>query len=153
MVNDAEIIKPNNVDTVFSWESEVDYKPNKCRIRIYWVTWEKVVVVATDMTNNPGRKIANVTKELLSFINHIYDLVPCKIMLVEHYSANNSFQEDSYLQVLLVNDEAIRYQIDQNRLMKLTEKSIVRIQIKDQKKASNYSSLNHTVTKSIKLLI
>jgi hypothetical protein len=124
MVNDSEIIKPSNVDTVFSWESEVDYKLNKCRIRIYWVTWEKAVVVATDMTDNSGSKIANVTKELLRFIYHIYDLVPCKIMLVEHYSVNNSFQDDTYLQVLLVNDEVIRYKIDQNRLMKLTEKSI-----------------------------
>lgn len=112
-------ITSNDVDTVFSWESETDLEPNKCRMRIYWITWEKAVVLATDLTDNPGCKIANVTKELIHFTSHIYDLAPCKIMLVEHYSSNEFLDEDIYLQVLLTNNEVIRQKIDKSKLIEL----------------------------------
>ena len=76
----------DDIDTVFFWESTGDKLPNKCRIRICWVTWEKAVIIATDITDIRGKKIADVTQEIISFASKIYDLAPNKVMLVEMYS-------------------------------------------------------------------
>jgi hypothetical protein len=120
---DFKVIIPDSVDTVFSWESGVDREPNKCRMRVYWITWDKAIVIATDLTNNPGRKIANVTKEIISFTSHIYDLVPSKIMLIEHYLISDSSDADTdldtYLQVLLTNNGVVKYAISNSQVSEL----------------------------------
>ncbi|MGB5634939.1 MAG: hypothetical protein WBM44_13180, partial [Waterburya sp.] len=97
MKNDFDIAKANDIDTFFFWESQTDYKPNQCRMRIYWITWEKAIVIATDLTDNPGRKVANVTKEIISFVNKIYDLAPNKIMLVGITSDGSKYDNPRHL--------------------------------------------------------
>ena len=109
----------DNIDTVLFWESQGDNRPNKCRIRIYWVTWEKAIVIATDITDRPGKKIANVTQEIINFVSNLYDLFPNKMMLVEHYSPGILLDKDTYLQVFVINNEAMRYQIDKSKLTQL----------------------------------
>ena len=121
MTNYADDIEIDDIDTFFFWESKADYQPNQCRIRIYWITWEKAIIIATDVTDNPGRKVANVTKEIMSFANHIYGLAPNKTTPIEHYS-NSELDEDLYLQVLLTNNEAMRYEIGWSRLKQLVGK-------------------------------
>ncbi|MEY2858686.1 MAG: hypothetical protein RLZZ74_2999 [Cyanobacteriota bacterium] len=92
-------------------------------MRVYWITWDKAIVIATDLTNNPGRKIANVTKEIISFTSHIYDLVPSKIMLIEHYLISDSSDADTdldtYLQVLLTNNGVVKYAISNSQVSEL----------------------------------
>ncbi|VEP12268.1 hypothetical protein H1P_140051 [Hyella patelloides LEGE 07179] len=114
----------NEIDTVFVWESKGDYVHNRCRVRIYWITEEKAVIIATDVTKNPGRKVANVSKEIISFFSNLYNLVPGKTMLVEHYPMSNLPDGDIYLQVLFVNKEAMRYEIGRNELKQLLGKPI-----------------------------
>jgi hypothetical protein len=121
---DFKVTIPNSVDRVFSWESKVDHELNKCRIRIYWITWDKAIIIATDLTNIPERKIAKVTKEIISFINQSYNLTPSKMMLIEHYQINDLPEQDTYLQVLLTNQEVIKYEIDQRRLKELISKPL-----------------------------
>jgi hypothetical protein len=121
---DFKVTVPDSVDTVFSWESRVDCEPNKCRIRVHWITWDKAIVIATNITNNPGRRIANVSQEIINFTNHIYDLVPAKMMLIEHYAISDLADEETYLQVLLINKEVSRYKIDSSRLMELMGKPL-----------------------------
>lgn len=114
----------DDVDTVFFWESTEDDQLNKCRIRICWITWEKAVIIATDITENPGKKIADVTQEIISFASKLYDLAPNKVMLVEHYTSNDFYHQDTYLQVIMVYDETIRYEIAENELTQLLGKPI-----------------------------
>ncbi len=114
----------DNIDTVLFWESEGDDRPNKCRIRIYWVTWEKAIVIATDITDNPGKKIANVTQEIINFVSNLYDLFPNKMMLVEHYPPSILPNRDTYFQVFVINNEAMRHEIDKSKLTQLLGKPI-----------------------------
>lgn len=44
-------------------------------------------------------------------------------MLIEHCSTDNSSDEDTYLQVLLTNNEAMRYEIERSKLIELIGKS------------------------------
>ena len=103
---------------------------------------KKAVVLATDLTDNPGCKIANVTKELIHFTSHIYDLAPCKIMLVEHYSSNEFLDEDIYLQVLLTNNEVIRQKIDKSKLNRINWRSFYRQVDYKKKEAGSYANHN-----------
>jgi hypothetical protein len=121
---DFKVTIPDSVDRVFSWESKVDHELNKCRLRIHWITWDRAIVIATDLNNNPGRKIAKVTQEIISFISHSYDLTPSKMMLIEHYQISDSPEQDTYLQVLVTNGEVIKYEIDKNRLKELIKKPL-----------------------------
>ena len=122
--HNLQITVTDDIDTVFFWESTGDDLPNKCRIRICWITWEKAVIIATDITDNPGKKIADVTQEIISFASKLYDLAPNKVMLVEHYAPNTLCHQDTYLQVIMTHDETIRYEIDESELVQLIGKSI-----------------------------
>lgn len=114
----------NSVDTVFEWKKEGNYESNKCRIRIYWLTWEKAIVIVTDLGDRFGRQIANATEEIISFAADFYHLAPNKTMLVEHYITVNLYDEDTYLHVLLVDDEPIRYKMKRSNLIKLIGQEI-----------------------------
>ena len=119
-----QVTVTDDIDTVFFWESTGDDQPNKCRIRICWVTWEKAVIIATDITKNPGKRIADVTQEIINFASKLYDLAPNKVMLVEHYPPNTLYHQDTYLQVIMAYDGTIRYEIDKRELTQLIGKSI-----------------------------
>ena len=113
------------VDTVFDWQSEKDPAHNQCRIRIYWITWEKAIIVATDISENSAdSKIAKCTKEIISFASNLYDLFPNKTMLIEHYPKQDLSDEDIYLQVLLTKDKTVRYEIEREDLIRLINKQI-----------------------------
>ena len=113
------------VDTVFGWQSIEDSAHNQCRIRIYWITWEKAIIVATDISENSAdSKIAKCTKEIINFASNLYDLVPRKTMLVEHYPKKELPDKDTDFQVLLTKDKAVRYEIDRDELIRLINKQI-----------------------------
>lgn len=113
-----------DVDAVFSWNSEVDREPNACRLNIYWITWEKALVIATEITHNPGRTMHHAIQEVIEFAQNFYDLAPNKMMLLEHYKNPNSAQDDTYFQVLISGDEIIRYEIEKSALIQLLGKTI-----------------------------
>ena len=113
-----------DVDAVFSWHSEINCEPNACRLNIYWITWEKALVIATEITNHPGRKMHHAIQEIIEFAQNFYDLAPNKMMMLEHYKKANSSQEDTYFQVLVFGDEVIRYEIEKSSLIQLLGKTI-----------------------------
>lgn len=114
----------NNVDTVFEWKTKKKYECNKCRIRIYWVTWETAIVIATDINEHLGLQVANATKEIISFVTDFYNLAPNKTMLVEQYLTGNSSDEDTYLQVLIMGSLSLRYEVKISKLIKLIGREI-----------------------------
>ncbi len=113
-----------DIDTVFEWIAEGDSDYSSCRLHIYWVTWDTAIVIARNLSNNPGRSIADIAEKIVFSINHSYDLAPNKTMLIEYHSTDDSFKEGTYLQVLLTNREAVRYEIDKSKLVELIGKSI-----------------------------
>ena len=115
---------PNYVDTVLSWKAKECDKPNKCRIRIYWITWEKAIVIATDITAHPGITIDNTYDKIVRLARIHYDIAPNKLMLIEHYSTNDLLDKDIYFQILVINNQFIRYEIDKSELTKLLGKQI-----------------------------
>ena len=120
----CEATMSDTIDTVFEWKSSGNYESNKCRIRIYWLTWDKAIVIATDLGDHFGHQIANATKEIISFATDFYHLAPNKTMLVEHYIKDDLSNEDTYLQVLLVNNEPIRFEMAKSKLIKLIGREI-----------------------------
>lgn len=119
MVDTADV-----VDAVFEWQTEGDYEYSSCRLSIYWITWDKAIVFFRNRSNNPDNKIVDISKKIMLLVSQNYDLAPNKTMLIEHYITDDSVEEDTYLQVLRVNNEAIRYEIKKSELIKLIGKPI-----------------------------
>ena len=112
------------VKTIINWLSPEDDELNQYRLRIYWVSLVKAVVVASDITVLPKRKIADITPQIICLVKDYFDLFPNQIMLVEHYPVTDAPDRDVYLHVLCVNNEAIRYEISNNELIQLIGKLI-----------------------------
>lgn len=112
------------VDTVFEWKEEGDADYKICRLRIYWLSWDTAIVIAINCSDKPVQRIDNTIKKIIFLIRHNYDLAPNKIMLIEHCPAENYSDEDTYLQIMLINNEAIRYEIDRSLLVELIGKTI-----------------------------
>ena len=113
----------NKVDTIFEWKSAEDCR-YKCRIRIYWLTWETAIIIATDINDNSSCPVASATREIVRFATDAYDLAPNKTMLIEHYRTDNAANKDTYLQVLLVDNEPVRYEMERSKLVGLIGKQI-----------------------------
>lgn len=122
--NDYRIIVADDVDTVLEWREEGDLYLNKCRLRIFWFTWDTAIVIASELSDNHGKQITFATTEIIERVNNLYNLVPNKIMFVEHYPVENKPDEDIYLQVLLTKNEAVRYEIKRHKLTELIGKPI-----------------------------
>ena len=101
-----------------NWLSEDD-ELNQYRLRIYWLSSTKAIVIASNITYLPGRKIADITPQIISFVSNNFDLSVNRVMLVEHYPNSGLLHEDLYLHVLYVNNEAMRYEISKDKLMRL----------------------------------
>ena len=123
-MHNFEVTMTHSVDTVFEWKSKGNHQANKCRIRIYWLTWETAIIIATDLQQNSSRQIASATQEIVRFATNFYNLAPNKTMLVEHYPVDNPAHEDTYLQVLLIKNKPIRYEIQKSKLVELIGKQI-----------------------------
>lgn len=123
-MEESKVAVVNDVDTVFTWESEKDSQPNKCRIRVFWLSWEKTLVIVTKLAENQGRNIASTTIELTRLIANLYDLTRRKMMWLEHYPATNTTDQDKYLQVILLNNQAVRYEIESQQIETLINKTL-----------------------------
>ena len=98
--------------------SEDDRELNQYLLRICWLSWIRAIVIASNITSFPGKKIGDITPQIMCFINHNFDLSKNQVMLVEHYPIS-SLHEDLYLHVLCVDDKAIKYEISKDELTKL----------------------------------
>lgn len=109
----------DEVNIIITWESEKDDELNQYHLHICWLSWDKTIVVVSDLTHFPGRKIADITPQIICWVSDCFDLCPHNIMLVEHYPSDNLLDEDRYLHVLFKNNEAMRYEIDKDKLTRL----------------------------------
>ena len=114
----------DEANIIIYWLSPEDNRFNQYRLRIYWLSWIRAVVIASNITVFPGRTIADITPEITCLACEYCDLFPDKIMLVEHYSISNVPNGDVYLHLLSVNNEIIRYDISEDELTCLIGKPI-----------------------------
>ena len=112
------------VDINYYWNFEERCQPNECRIRIYWLNEVEVVVIASNVIVSPGKIIVCTTPEIIDFVCDTFDLLPHKMMLVEHYLFNDLSNEEIYFHVLYTNNEARIYEINPNELTRLIGKQI-----------------------------
>ena len=75
----------DKVKIIINWLSKEDDELNQYRLSLYWVSLVRAVVVVSNITNLPGRKIANITPQIIRLVKDCFDLFPNQIMLVEHY--------------------------------------------------------------------
>lgn len=123
-MDDHDIVVTNDVDTILEWRDEGDLYLNRCRLRIYWFTWDTAIVIASELPDNHGKQITFATREIIGLATNLYDLVSNKIMFVEHFPVENEPDEDIYLQVLLTKNEAARYEIKKSKLLELVGKPL-----------------------------
>ena len=111
------------VKIIINWLSEENDELNQYRLRIYWLTLVKAVVIVSNITNLPGRGIADITPQIICFVNNNFDLSLDRIMLIEHHPISD-LNENLYLHVLRVNHEIVRYEITTDELARLIGKLI-----------------------------
>ena len=109
---------------IINWLSEEDDELNQYRLRIYWLSWIRAVVVASNITVFPCRRIIDITPQIICFACDYCDRFPDKIMLVEHYSLANVLDGDVYFHLLFVNNEITRYDMSKDELTCLIGKPI-----------------------------
>ena len=100
-----------------------DDELNQYRLRICWLNCVRAIVIVSNITSFPGRKIADITPQIICFINKSFNLSNDKVMLVEHYPIN-SLHEDLYLHVLWANNETVKYEISKDELIRLIGKLV-----------------------------
>ncbi len=94
--DNLELSMADDIDTIFLWESNLDNSSQKYHLRIYWISWEKAIVIIRQINNRPDEIIFNTTKDLVQFICQNYQLKPGKIMWIEHFTASKSNDLDTY---------------------------------------------------------
>ena len=110
------------VNIVLNWKRKPDEELNQYRLRIYRLDRSSIIAVASNITTFANRTIADITPEILNFVSQYFNVSQHKIMLVEHYLLNNIKNADIYFHVVLINNEAIRYDLSKDKLKRLIGK-------------------------------
>ena len=93
---------------MFSKYLDTSNKYCECYLRAYWISEFNVVIIATDLNGNDDKKINHMTKEVVDFISHTYNISPNQLMLIEHYPSNEEQDYEYYIHVLLCDDREAR---------------------------------------------
>lgn len=112
------------VDIILNWKRKAHEELNRYHVRIYRLDRSRAIVIASNITVFPNRTIADITPEIINFVCHYFNLFHDKIMLVEHYLLNNLPNADVYFQVVFINNEATRYDLSKDKLIRLIGKQI-----------------------------
>ncbi len=87
--------------TRFKWYSEIGQKQCECGLRIYKISFDKAVVIASELKDNPGRSITDEVITLINLVCYKFGLSPFKIMWIEHYPEGYLKEEDTYDEIWL----------------------------------------------------
>ena len=76
-----------DTDTVITWYSQIDQTQCKCRLRVYKISFDKAIVIISELDDNFGRSITDEASTLIHLICDEVALSPRKTMWIEHYRA------------------------------------------------------------------
>lgn len=89
-----------STDTVLTWYCETVKTDCQCRLRIYKITLDQVVVIVSELPDNPGCSITDEASKLINLVCYQYGLAAYKVMWVEHYPASAPQDEEIYVLVM-----------------------------------------------------
>ena len=104
------------IDTPITWYSTTAQTLCECRLRIYKITFDKAVVIVSELENHPGRLIKEEVSVLIYLVCDDFELNPGKTMWVEHYPAGYLKDEETYDEVMLVQGYTYSTRIDKQKL-------------------------------------
>lgn len=93
-----------SVDLLFTWYSKIAHIECRCRLRIYRITFDKFIVIVSELPNNLGLTITQEALTLIHLVCNKFSLVPTKTMWLEHYLKTYFKNEEIYYQVVLLKD-------------------------------------------------
>ena len=106
-------------ESIFSWQTKENWFKSRCYLRIYWLSFDKAVVIVRDLSDKPGLAIIDGGEELITSVCSHFKLHLSKIMWLEHFPAENPEELDIYYGVQLTSNQMIRYKLTQNYVERL----------------------------------
>ena len=105
-----------SLDLLLTWHSEIAKTDCQCRLRIYKITFEKVVVIVSELPENPGLTITDEGLTLIHLVCHKLALKPTKTMWLQHYPKGYLKDEETYEQVMLVQGNIYSTRINKQKI-------------------------------------
>ena len=105
-----------SVDLLFTWHSEIAKTNCQCRLRIYKITVEKVIVIVSELPNNLGRTITHERVSLIHLVCNKFALKPTKTMWLEHYPKGCIKDQETYKQLMLLQGNVYSKRIKKQKI-------------------------------------
>ena len=106
-------------ESIFTWQTKEDLIESRCYLRIYWVLFDRAVVIVSDLADNLGLSITDATQELITLVCNQFKLTHSKIMWLEYFPVNNFQEFDIYYGVQLISNQIIRYRLSLQYIKRL----------------------------------
>ena len=74
-----------SIDLLFAWYSKIANIECKCRLRIYEITFERFIVIVSELPDNLGPTITEEALTLIQLVSSKFSLEPTKTMWFRHY--------------------------------------------------------------------
>lgn len=100
MMNSSGFQLPKTVDTLFTWYSTTIKSDCHCRLRIYQLAFDCVVIIVSECFDNPGRSITDEAPTLINLVCYRFGYAPAKVMWIEHYPDGYLKEKESYHEVM-----------------------------------------------------
>ena len=104
------------VDIPITWYSTTAETLCECRLRIYKITFDKAVVIISELEDYPDRSIKEELSTLIHLVCDDFKLSPAKTMWLEHYPAKHLQEKDIYEQVMLVQPHIYSTRISKQKI-------------------------------------
>lgn len=123
-VNISQSSATLTVNQIFSWYSNTAQVECLCQLRIFQLSFDKFVVIVSELYDNPGRSITDEASALIQLVCRQFNLVFSKTMWIEHYPSSYLKEDEAYEQILLT-----PFEINSQRIKKQQLESLLRISL------------------------
>ena len=90
------------INTPITWYSKTAQTQCKCRLRVYKISFDKAIVIVSELDDNFGRSITDEASTLIQLVCNELALSPGKTMWLEHYPAGYLKEEETYDEVVML---------------------------------------------------
>ena len=101
---------------MFTWHSKIAKIDCQCRLRIYKISFDKVVVIVSELPDNLGRSITEEALTLIQLVCHKFALNPTKTMWLEHYPRGYLKDEEVYEHLTLIQCNVCSSRINKQKI-------------------------------------
>ena len=108
-----------SVDTLFTWQSEKAKRDCRCRLRIYKITVNLAVVIASQLPDETSCSIADEALTLINLVCQKLVLKLTSMMWLEHYPKGYLKDEEIYEEVMLIQDKIASKRIKKQKIESL----------------------------------